>query len=142
MSAWFDDLPSLYAFEREARRELGGLERRVRPSPRRLVYELSLDVPGYAEVRAVRVEFLAGPVPVPHVYADGPGESAHRYADDALCMYHPHDPADRRWVPEDGLASLIDYFRTHLFQEAEARNGQSWPGDEAPHGPVPRRRRG
>jgi hypothetical protein len=41
--AWFDDLASLYAFERDARRELGALRRSDASRPRRLVYELRND---------------------------------------------------------------------------------------------------
>lgn len=141
--AWFDDLASLYAFERDARRELGALHRRDASRPRRLVYELTLDVPAYDDPRHVRIEFVASRAVVPSVFVDGPDDSPHRYEDGSLCMYHPADPPKRRWIPNDGLAALIDYIRTHIFQEAEARAGRGWPGDEAPHGPSrrPRRRR-
>lgn len=140
-TAWFDDLASLYAFERDARRELGGLQRDEDARPRRLVYPLELDVPGYDDRRQVRIEFPATSAVLPRVLADGPADSPHRYEDGSLCMYHPDDPADRRWIPADGLASLIDCIRVHLFQEAEARAGRPWPGDEAPHRLQRRRRR-
>lgn len=141
--AWFDDLASLYAFEREARRELGALRRSDASPPRRLVYELVLDVPVYDERREVRIEFPASHAVLPSVFVDGPDDSPHRYEDGSLCMYHPDDPPERRWVPNDGLAALIDCTRAHLFQEAEARAGRGWPGDEAPHERPrgPRRRR-
>lgn len=99
--AWFDDLPSLYAFERDARRELGALRRSDATRPRRLVYELALDVPAYDERRAVRIEFRAGPAVLPSVFVDGPDDSPHRYGDGSLCMYHPSDPPERRWTPNE-----------------------------------------
>ena len=139
--AWFDQLPSLYGFERDARRELGALRRWDATRPRRLVYELTLDVPAYDEQRAVRIEFPATGAVVPSVFVDGPDASPHRYEDGSLCMYHPADPPERRWTPNEGLAALIDCIRTHLFQEAEARAGHGWPGDEAPHGLPHRSRR-
>lgn len=135
MIAWFDDIPTLYAFERAARRELGGLQRSDTPCPRKLVYELDVDVPGYNISRRARIEFRATPDVMPRVLVDGPDDSPHRYGDGSLCMYHPLDPCERRWVPGDGLAALIDTIRVHLFQEEDARRGHGWSGDEAPHGP-------
>ena len=137
--AWFDDLASLYAFERDARRELGNLRRRHASDPRRLVYELDVDVPFYNERRRVRIDFAAAGGE-PSVSLDGPNDSPHRYEDGSLCLYYPADPPGLRWMPAEGLAALIDCVRAHLFQEAEARRGHGWPGDEAPHGRVPRRR--
>jgi hypothetical protein len=138
IEAWFDDLASLYAFERDARRERGGLQRREADGPRRLVYELLVDVPVYDQQRNVRIEFPATSPALPGVFVDGPDDSPHRYADGSLCMYHPADPPSRRWTPTEGLAGLIDCIRAHLFQEAEARAGHGWPGDEAPHRPMTR----
>ena len=139
--AWFDELASLYAFERDARRELGSLRRSDASRPRRLVYQFALEVPAYDERREVRIEFPATHAVLPSVFVDGPDDSPHRYEDGSLCMYHPSDPPERRWIPNEGLAALIDCIRTHLFQEAEARAGRGWPGDEAPHGPARRSRR-
>jgi hypothetical protein len=138
--AWFDDLASLYTFERDARRELGALHRSDARRPRRLVYELVVDVPVHDDRRRVRIEFPAAGAVVPSVFVDGPDDSPHRYADGSLCMYHPGDPPERRWMPNDGLAALVDCIRTHLFQEAEARARRGWPGDEASHHPPGRSR--
>jgi hypothetical protein len=135
----FDDLASLYAFERDARRELGSLRRREASDPHRLVYEVAVDVPFYDERRNVRIELAAGGGE-PRVLVDGPNDSPHRYEDGSLCMYYPADPPGLRWMPAEGLAALIDCVRTHLFQEAEVRHGHGWPGDEAPHGRARRRR--
>lgn len=137
-AAWFDDLASVYLFERDARRELGGLERRQTDNPRRLVYEFVLNVPVYDEQRSVAIEFAASPAVLPAVFVDGPDDSPHRNWDRSLCMYHPDDPPERRWTAAEGLGALIDCVRVHLFQEAELRAGHGWPGDQAPH-PVLRR---
>jgi len=136
--AWFDDVASLYLFERDARRELGTLQRRWTTRPRRLVYDLVIDVPVYDEQRHVLIKFLSSRAVLPRVYVDGPDDSPHRYDDGSLCMYHPTDPTEFRWTPTEGLAALIDCVRAHLFQEAEARAGHGWPGDQAPHEPPPR----
>lgn len=140
-NAWFDDFASLYLFERDARRELGSLQRHEVAEPRRLVYEMTLNVPVYDEPRRVRIEFAATSPAEPRVFADGDGTSPHRYDDGSLCMYFPHDPPGWRWIPSDGLAALLDCVRTHLFQEAELAAGRGWPGDEAPHGLVQSQRR-
>lgn len=130
---WFDDMASVYLFERDARREHGGLQRRWMTNPRRLAYELVLDVPAYDERRSVAIEFAASAAVLPRVVVDGPDDSPHRNWDRSLCMYHPRDPPERRWTPPEGLGALVDCIRVHLFQEAEARAGYGWPGDEAPH---------
>jgi hypothetical protein len=73
------------------------------------------------------------------VYADGPDESPHRYAPapkdprSSLCIWYPNDPPERRWVPQDGLLSLIEMTRIHLFKEAFWRETGEWLGEEAPH---------
>ena len=61
--------------------------------------------------------------------------------DDALCLYHPDDPPERRWTAADGLVSLFNIVVNHLFCELRWRNsggpdGGVWPLDEAPHGFV------
>jgi hypothetical protein len=131
-------MASVYLFERDARRELGGLQRRWIANPRRLVYELVLDVPTYDEQRTVSIEFPASAAVVPRVLVDGPDDSPHRNADRSLCMYHPADQPTQRWIASDGLGALLDCIRVRLFQEADARAGHGWPGDEAPHPVQPR----
>ena len=59
--------------------------------------EFTLAVPGLPP-RHVRIVF-AGLGSVPSVYADGPAESPHRYADGALCMWYPWDPEERTLGP-------------------------------------------
>lgn len=72
----------------------------------------------------------------PHVFADGPGDSPHRYSSGSLCMWFNEAPTNRRWLPEDGLADLLFRTRNHLFREAWWRERGEWLGDEHPHEAV------
>ncbi len=74
---------------------------------------------------------------------DGPTESPHRYGGvgkpedggcDALCLYYPNDPWERKWRPSLGLLGLFDIARVHLDAEHIWRITQNWPIPEAPHG--------
>jgi hypothetical protein len=75
------------------------------------------------------------------VYADGPTESPHRYAPHpkdplhrpSLCIWYPDDPPEQRWVSSDGLLSLIEMTRVHLFKESYYRDTGEWLGEEVPH---------
>lgn len=69
----------------------------------------------------------------PRVTVDGPTDSPHRYGGEELCMWHPADPAEQRWVFGDGLLQLIGIVARHLFREAWWRETGEWPGPEAPH---------
>lgn len=113
-----------------------------------------LEVPGRRDRVPVEVQFLEDPAyetyglpaaDYPRVVADPGLPSKHRMPDDALCLYYPRDPDDRRWQHTDGLASLFEIIRDHLQYENHWRstggfgdpsgNGQgTWLGDEAPHG--------
>lgn len=62
----------------------------------------------------------------------------HRYREGSLCMWWELHPNARRRVMSDGLEALVQYARSHLFQEACCRTGLEWPGEEAP-GQHPRR---
>ena len=73
----------------------------------------------------------------PRIVVDGPS-SPHRYKTngDSLCIWHPQDPADQRWVFEDSLLALLNHIQAHLFREAWWRETGEWLGPEAPHVPV------
>lgn len=141
---WYQHFPTRLRFERKARdayprirlREVG-----VRRYPE-IAYGLKVSVPEY-EDRSIELVFprtIARPE-FCRVYADGPTESPHRYrASDrdkrgrsSLCVWHPDDPPELRWVPEDGLLSLIEMTRLHLFKEAYWRETGDWPGEESSH---------
>ncbi|HWM55525.1 MAG TPA: hypothetical protein VNO20_09075 [Solirubrobacterales bacterium] len=141
---WYQHFPTRLRFEREARaayphismREVGARKRSE------VAYGLKIPVPEY-EDRSIELVFprmIARPE-FTRVYADGPTESPHRYraserdkqGRSSLCIWDPDDPPELRWVPEDGLLSLIEMTRLHLFKEAYWRETGDWPGAEAPH---------
>ena len=141
---WHQHFPTRLRFEMEARaayprirsREVGGRKNAE------VAYALTVPVPEY-EDRSIELVFprtIAKPE-FCRVYADGPTVSPHRYrASDrdkrgrsSLCIWHPDDPPELRWVPKDGLLSLIEMTRIHLFKEAYWRETGDWPGREAPH---------
>ncbi len=76
---------------------------------------------------------FAGRGAVPSVYADGPAESPHRYADGSLCMWYPWGPERARWTRRDGAAALLGYITAHLLREEWWRKTSEWVGDEVPH---------
>ena len=99
-------------------------------SKNRLVYELDLEIETY-ETRRVRIVFKAEEPPsFVDVFADGPTELPHRYGKDKLCLWHPKDPPELRWLPEDRLVGLIEIARRHLFREAWWRQAGGHEGDE------------
>jgi hypothetical protein len=104
-------------------------------SKKRLTYELDVEIETY-ETRRIRIVFKAGePAPFVNVFADGPTESPHRYGNDRLCMWHPDDPPELRWLPEHRIVGLIEMARRHLFREAWWRqtggeDGGEWLGPE------------
>jgi hypothetical protein len=104
-------------------------------------YQIVQAVPGY-EDRRVTVAFDRRYWWAPRIYADGPNgpdASPHRYPDrqrTRLCVWHPDDPADRTWVPEDGLLVLFGMIAEHLFKEAWWREHGEWLGEEYPHGEL------
>lgn len=117
-------------------------------SRRRVYKHTGLYVPGRAEPVPTRVEFYESPPydtyglspqDYPRVFADPGALSPHRMPDDALCLYEPEDPAERRWTAPDGLVALLNIVQNHLFCELRWRHtggfsGGVWPLDEAPHG--------
>lgn len=108
----------------------------------RVVYTLSVPVASY-EPRVIALHFRrATRLPdVTRIYADGPTDSPHRYAPhpkdprqrSSLCIWYPDHPPELRWMPQDGLLSLIEMTRVHLFKEAYYRETGEWLGPEVPH---------
>lgn len=112
-------------------------QRRLCPSGPVDVYRATVPVIGSAD-RRITVEHDWRHPGQPCVCADGPTASPHRYAQrrrHQLCIWHPTDPASRRWVPDDGFLVLFGMIGVHLFKEAWWRNTGEWLGDEAPHAP-------
>ncbi|KAA0930766.1 hypothetical protein FGF04_29025 [Streptomyces apricus] len=115
-----------------------------------MTYDLTgLDVTGESDAIDVRIRFYADPPyptygqkpeDFPRVHAKPGASSKHRHLpDDALCLWYPLDPAERRWTSSRGLLDLIEIVRTHLFLEHYWRltGGESsgqWLIEDAPHG--------
>lgn len=111
-----------------------------------------LNVPGRLDPVPATVEFHEQPnyatfglepYDFPLVFADPGAQSKHRHQNvDALCLWFPGDPEHRRWHYTDGLVSLFNLARNHLFYEsywratggnAPGSSGGTWLGDEAAH---------
>lgn len=132
---WYGHSRRRLLFEYSARKAFALLRRNyVRRGPLAgLQYRMRMPVPGY-EDREVTFTFLRHSTE-PLVFADGPTESPHRYSDNSLCMWHPQDPSDSRWMLDDGLLQLAGMTARHLLFEAYWRETDEWPGEEAPHEP-------
>jgi hypothetical protein len=108
----------------------------------RVVYRVLVPIEHY-DPRAIEMHFRRTTVQpgLTRVYADGPTESPHRYAPhtkdplhrSSLCIWYPDDPPEHRWVPSDGLLSLIEMTRVHLFKESYYRETGEWLGKEVSH---------
>lgn len=142
-ASWLADMPRRARIESDARRAFPELRyRRCQTCSGPVhTYGAVVRVPGY-DSRSVWIEFWPPLSSSPRIYTDGPaGASAspHRFADRGwtrLCVWHPGDPVDRRWVPDDGLLKLFGMIETHLLKEAWWRETDEWLGAEAPHGPL------
>lgn len=138
--SWLEDFPRRARLEAAARTAYPGLRyrRRQRASGPVDTYQFSQAVPGY-EDRQVTVEFDRRAWSTPRIYVDGPSgfdASPHRYPNrgrSELCIWHPEDPPERTWVPEDGLLVLFGMIAEHLFKEAWWREHGEWLGEEYPH---------
>ena len=101
---------------------------------------MPIPVPFSDETRQVEIRFENGSH-YPRIYTDGPTESPHRYSATRLCIWHPDDPSEQKWVFKDGLLMLINHIQAHLFREAYwretgGRDGGKWLGPEVTHGPA------
>jgi hypothetical protein len=135
--SWLDDPIRRAQFEADARRELPDLRyrhRQRRPGPVD-IWEATVLV-DHDVRRKVTVEFERSFSTWSNVYADGPTDSPHRYAERGrtkLCLWKPGDPPERRWQVENGLLALFGIAAHHLFKELWWRENDEWLGEEAPH---------
>jgi hypothetical protein len=137
---WVDDVAARYRFERGVKRRGYPLRSGYAQHPRRINYELEIDVPVFDDRRRVQIGFMSTASPAkPVVHVDGPPCQRHRWDDESLCMWLAGDPALVRWVPADGLLALISHIEEHTWCEGECRAGRSWPKAESP-GEHPRKR--
>lgn len=139
---WEQDLPLRLRFERGVVAYPGFTRRPIGSRKNaRMAYGCTIEVDGY-EIRRIEVCFsrVTRRPTAPDIYVDGPEDSPHRFAPRGkdprrrLCVWYPDDQPERRWVSDDGLLSLIEMIRIHLFKEAYYRETGDWPGEEAPHG--------
>lgn len=122
---------------------------RRRLTESRLTYVVhDLKVPGDLDLHTVQVTFTKEPPPwasgipacdYPRVTTNVVRERLHVNGDGSLCMWAPFDPPARRWWHRDGLHSLVEVTRRHLFLENHwwrtgATKGGEWPVPDAPHG--------
>lgn len=137
--SWLDNVVLRSLLSRSARNTYADFTYRRHQRPTGgVTYSFSATVPveGY-EPRHLTVLFDHRYPTIPTVLADGPTESPHRYRTGKdrshLCLWFPHDPPDRRWVPDDGLLHLFAMATMHLLKEAWWRETNQWVGDEYPH---------
>jgi hypothetical protein len=142
-TTWEQNLPLRLRFERGAAAAYPGLTGRAigRRKNARIAYGCTVPlVEGY---ESRRIEFCFSRTTrrpeAPVIYADGPEDSPHRFMPSGkdprrpLCVWYHGDEPDQRWLPEDGLVSLIELVRIHLFKEAYWREKAVWLGEEVPH---------
>ncbi len=146
--SWEQNLVLRLRFERAAYAVYPDLRSRPigRRKSARITYVVAVTVHEY-EPRLIEMQFRrTSPKPaLTGVYVDGPAESPHRYSPHprdalqrpSLCIWYPHDPPELRWVVSDGLLSLIEMTRVHLFKEAYWRETGEWLGDEVVHDQHP-----
>jgi hypothetical protein len=135
---WYTDVRERVRFERRALARHPDLRvaRFSRAHLGDVVYKVTVELPHY-EPRRVTIRLCNGFTPFgAEIAADGASGSPHRYSDGTLCLWHPDDPEEHRWVGEDGLDELITLVAIHLFKEAYWRETGMWLGPEAPHEAV------
>ncbi|HEX2863856.1 MAG TPA: hypothetical protein VHN99_04760 [Deinococcales bacterium] len=74
---------------------------------------------------------------VPKAYLEGKviGRRKHIYDDDSLCLFHPNDPPQERWLEEDGIVTIAVWAEEWIVAYDRWRWTGVWLGREAPHGP-------
>lgn len=135
---WYTDMRARLRFEGGARSHYPSLGTTTtgRGYSAVVTYRLIVDVPQY-ETHRVTIRLRNGIEPYEaRISVDGPIDSPHRYGKHRLCLWHPDDAPDQRWLPADGLLDLISQVRIHLFKEAYWRETGEWIGPEAPHSPL------
>lgn len=142
---WYGSSPAWRILLEAAARRTYGRHLEARLAAGQLTYTVGLDVPGRLHPVPVAIRFYdippyncygLSPADYPRVHAEPGGASPHRMpTDNALCLWYPRDPPERRWTVDKGLLDLLGIITSHLLYEAHWRaTGGDWAGDEAPHG--------
>ena len=135
---WYGNDVHRVLFERGAKHHFptlqGMTQRSGRSSGRR--YRVAMEIPHY-EPRQVEVFFPKDAPKYVEITVDGPTDSPHRYDAKRLCIWHPDDPVENRWVFDDGLLSLLGLVAAHLFREAWWRETREWLGPAVDHPAQP-----
>jgi hypothetical protein len=135
-------------FERDAKRAYRDRLRVVMRADRLVFTLVDVEVPGDRERHELQAGFYRHPPyetygqrpeDAPLVTACPDRPSKHRFANGALCLWHPHDLPERRWTSDHGLRSLLELATRHLFLELHwaatgGPNGGVWLLEDAPHG--------
>lgn len=146
---WFGNDPRWrLKLEAQARAKYGATLTAKELPGRRLLYRVAVDVHGPAQLTDIVVLFAENPDwdcygldprDYPRVWAEPEQASKHRMPDDALCLWFPGDPRERRWTSGKGLLDLLNVSIDHLLAEQYWRatgghDGGIWMFDEAGHG--------
>lgn len=117
---------------------------------RELVYSVpGLAVPGDLERHDLTIKFHRTQLPdwtlgiarcdYPDVFTSVDRPRKHQHSYGALCLWASYDPPEQRWWHGDGLLSLVEIARAHLFLELHwwhtgGDHGGEWVVPDAPHG--------
>jgi hypothetical protein len=94
----------------------------MKPSDQSPEYRVKIT---YCQAASVKVHVIS-----PAIKSDAP----HRYHDDSLCLYHPHD---KSWNSRKHIAeTIIPWTAEWLFYYERWLVTKHWDGPEAPHDSV------
>ena len=139
---WYGNDVQRAIFERGVRRHFPSLQSMTRKSGPRAgrAYNVTVNVLHY-EQRRIEILLSKNAPTLAKITSDGPIDSPHRYEGDRLCIWHPDDPDENKWVFDDGLLVLLRLIALHLFREAWWRETGEWLGPEAGHPALPSQER-
>jgi hypothetical protein len=131
---WYGNDVQRAIFDRGAKRHFPSLKAVTRTSGPKAgrTYTVTIDVPHY-ERRRVEILFPKDTPTLAKINAIAPTDSPHRYQENQLCIWHPEDSVENRWVHNDGLLVLLGLIAAHLFREEWWRETGEWLGPEAGH---------
>lgn len=102
----------------------------------------SLSVPGDQDKHDITIEFWRDPpystfglLPqdYPRVFTSVERPRKHAFSDLSLCIWHPLDPEEKRWISHKGLLILVEMVRVHLLLEINWFFNDEWVLEDVPH---------